>query len=432
MPAILDEHNQWVDSAGKPLVNGTIKFGVQGADPDVSPITIFSDRELTVSITNPQTLDADGRTTNKVWVAGRYSILVKDLNAVQEYIELDNGESPDVGVTALENVAGGDTITATASSTITAYEDLEQYTFTTAAINTTAVTLNIDSVGAKSVVKNHDEPIQPGNFEADQNIIVSFNETDDVFEWVNQNLISVASYKGSDIADSATPTIPTDGDYFEYAGTTTTTTLTVANDRAFALKCTGIRTFTASASIVTEDGNDITTIAGQVLMFQSTAANVVQVTKAPGGGVIVQRVNTQTGAVATTTTVMPDDDTIPQNTEGGEFMTLAITPTNASNNLEIQVTINISSSASAHNGVALFQDSIAGALAGVQEFESAAFGGTVITFTHTMVAGTASATTFKVRAGMQTAGTLTFNGRGGARKFGGVMASSIIIKEIAV
>ncbi len=48
-------------------------------------------------------------------------------------------------------------------------------------------------------------------------------------------------------------------------------------------------------------------------------------------GSVVQAVNTQTGAVGTTTTIMPFDDTIPQITEGSEFMTRAITPTSASN-----------------------------------------------------------------------------------------------------
>ena len=52
---------------------------------------------------------------------------------------------------------------------------------------------------------------------------------------------------------------------------------------------------------------------------------------------LVQVVNTQTGAVATGTTVMPIDDTIPQNTEGDQYMTLAITPTHASNKLLIEV-----------------------------------------------------------------------------------------------
>jgi len=206
-------------------------------------------------------------------------MVVDDLNDVQKYQELDNGESPDVGVTALENVTGGNTIVAEATSTITAYEDKELYAFRTAQLNTTAVTLNVDGVGAKSVVKNHDQPIQSGNFEADQNIIVSYNLTDDVFEWVNQNLKSVASYKGTDIADSAAPTVPTDGDYFEALGTTTKTSFAIAANRDVTVKSVSGFTLTSGASIVTETGDDVDIDAGGVFRLQSTAANVVQITK---------------------------------------------------------------------------------------------------------------------------------------------------------
>src|SRR3990167_11416304 len=80
-------------------------------------------------------------------------------------------------------------------------------------------------------------------------------------------------------------------------------------------------------------------------------------------GSTVQVVNTQTGAVATGTTVLPNDDTIPQNTEGDEYMTLAITPTNASNKLRIEVVVQCSGSLLALAAMALFQDSTANALA---------------------------------------------------------------------
>jgi hypothetical protein len=49
-----------------------------------------------------------------------------------------------------------------------------------------------------------------------------------------------------------------------------------------------------------------------------------------------------------------------------------------------------------------------------------------------MTAGTIIATTFKVRVGCSGAGTTTFNGVAGGRIFGGVMASSITITEVAV
>ena len=151
-------------------------------------------------------------------------------------------------------------------------------------------------------------------------------------------------------------------------------------------------------------------------------------------GRIVQTVNTQTGAVATGTTTMPQDDTIPQNSEGDEYMTLAITPTNSSNKLKIDVVWHGASSASSGIMVAgLFQDSTANALAaGSGGSHDAANDMQHIYFTHFMAAGTTSATTFKVRVGFNASGTTTFNGAAGSRRLGGVFASSITIQEIEV
>lgn len=164
------------------------------------------------------------------------------------------------------------------------------------------------------------------------------------------------------------------------------------------------------------------------LMFTNDAGTDYQVS---GPGSIVQVVNVQDGALSTGTTVMNDDDTIPQNTEGDEYMTLAITPTNASNKLKIEVVVNMACSASGNTMAALFQDATADALTASHIFQGTANGGVIHTLTYYMTAGTASATTFKVRAGLDRAGTTTFNGVSGGRLLGGVNLSSITITEIA-
>jgi hypothetical protein len=151
-----------------------------------------------------------------------------------------------------------------------------------------------------------------------------------------------------------------------------------------------------------------------------------------GAGAIVQVVNVTTGAVATGTTTMPNDDSIPQKTEGDEYMTLAITPTSASNKLFIEVSTVFSHSANDQwlSG-ALFQDTTAGALASVLIREDIATVTRIMSLNHYMAAGTTSATTFKLRVGSDTGGTTTFNGYSG-RAHGGVMSSSITITEIKV
>ena len=83
-------------------------------------------------------------------------------------------------------------------------------------------------------------------------------------------------------------------------------------------------------------------------------------------GMVRQVVNVMDGAVDTGTTQMVGDDSIPQNTEGDEYMTLAITPKSVTNKLKIEVVAVLSNSSAATHSmlVALFQDAGANAIAG--------------------------------------------------------------------
>lgn len=146
----------------------------------------------------------------------------------------------------------------------------------------------------------------------------------------------------------------------------------------------------------------------------------------------VQIVVTETGAVATGTTTTPFNDTIPTITAGTEFMTATITPTNSNNTLVIDVVAVVSASTSPLQIiVALHQDAVTNALAAVSTYEGVSTAVLTISFRHKMTAGTTSATTFRVRIGPSSAATVTFNGQSGGRIFGGVMASSITITELA-
>jgi hypothetical protein len=144
----------------------------------------------------------------------------------------------------------------------------------------------------------------------------------------------------------------------------------------------------------------------------------------------VQQVTTSSSALATGTTVLPFDDTIPQNTEGVELTAIntTITPKATTNKLVIDVTVTVSHSAAGTITAALFQDSTANALTAVGEVETAA-GLKCIHFRHVMDAGTTSATTFKLRCGNSAAGTLTYNGVSGARRYGGIAVSRMTITE---
>lgn len=147
-------------------------------------------------------------------------------------------------------------------------------------------------------------------------------------------------------------------------------------------------------------------------------------------GAPVQTVTANFAAVATGTNTIPLDDTIPQITEGTEFMTCSITPKSATNILEIFVYFSGSHTATNTNLIAaLFQDSGANALAASQSFTAATTAPLTIPIEHAQVAGTTATTTFRVRAGAGAASTVTFNGQSGARLFGATTKSAIVIRE---
>jgi hypothetical protein len=155
----------------------------------------------------------------------------------------------------------------------------------------------------------------------------------------------------------------------------------------------------------------------------------------PGVKRTADRLQTQVladGAVATGTTVLPSDDTIPQNTEGDQYLTKSITPTSSLNLLHIETLLALASSTNDQATVALFQDASANALAAMQNTFDTTGRVYPVALEHWMVAGTVSSITFNVRAGNTAAGTTTFNGAAGARKMGGVMKSFLRITEIMV
>jgi hypothetical protein len=74
---------------GKPIVNGSAYFGVANQDPVLNPITIYSDRNVSVPITNPQPTDSQGRLINEVYVAvNQYSYQVNDSLGNQQSLQL--------------------------------------------------------------------------------------------------------------------------------------------------------------------------------------------------------------------------------------------------------------------------------------------------------------------------------------------------------
>ncbi len=155
--------------------------------------------------------------------------------------------------------------------------------------------------------------------------------------------------------------------------------------------------------------------------YPAAAGSVVQVVEA-----------TPYTTYTSITTVIPIDDTIPQKTEGDEIITVAITPTSATNRLLIEACCEmVNAGANLDCAMALFQDATANALAGAIKQLGGSGVYSQIVLSYEMAAGTTSETTFKIRIGPGS-GTIYVNGNASNRIFGGVSAVRLRVTEIKV
>jgi hypothetical protein len=234
-------------------------------------------------------------------------------------------------------------------------------------------------------------------------VVLGLSRTADIFS--ESNLISTTAEGGAGAADSATVMYST------------------AAQTNKACRCLGYVEITTGAT------------AGEWDNAPSKVQNMGLGVHRTGDVIQVQYNQISAFAVGPPVSGIALDDSIPQSGEGGEFITLAITPTSATNKLIIEH--------SGHYGagninclmvVALFQDNITNALASVTH----SFGGTPnygiapMTLAHHMAAGTTVSTTFKIRAGTNTGDAVTINGvvDASGRGLGGVASTWLRITEV--
>lgn len=203
----------------------------------------------------------------------------------------------------------------------------------------------------------------------------------------------------------------------------------------------GTPLLTQSANLnLNAGGANIQIAAGDfALVYADTTTQMdVFVTKKDGtavaynAGVVVQTVEaTPYTGTSSSASVIAIDSSIPQNTEGVEYITVTITPKATTNRLRIECDVPcISANASSFVTTALFQDSTANALAACV-VNPPGTGFSTTNLRHEMQAGTTSATTFKLRIGTH-ANTVYINQSSGGSTLGaGTMALRMRVIEIA-
>jgi sulfate adenylyltransferase subunit 1 (EFTu-like GTPase family) len=151
------------------------------------------------------------------------------------------------------------------------------------------------------------------------------------------------------------------------------------------------------------------------------------------GDVVQTQVASDTTSSSTTGTIAIDG-TIPQNTEGGEIITLAFTPKFASSKLRITLSTSVGNISTAITSAALFQNDDADALRAtiLVNHTSSSNNNEQCSVTWILDATNTTARTYKVRIGGES-GTTYFNrSEAQAAPFGaGRMETSLVIEEIA-
>jgi hypothetical protein len=358
-----------------------------------------------------------------------------------------------------DDVSGANTTTGSANtyvlattSGLTSLQDGLTLTFLINVTNTGASTLNVDTLGAKKLLASG-ASLVAGNLVAGQPVTVVYDASADssAGAWLVANPVPVAasvSYDSDDISNVSTVSGTNVSDALETNAASillkapladpTFTGVPAAPTAAADTNTTQIAT---TAYVQTELG-DYAPLASPALTGNPTAptqalgnnstriATTAFVLANAIGDVVIGHARATNN---TRTTIIPSDDTIPQNTEGVEVLTVGYTPLESNSTLLISVSLAISASAESDVNVALFNGEIDAIAA-----RSITVGNTnwkhECNFVGAYAPGSTSLQTISVRAGQGLAPdsvpAMYING-GSDRFFGGAVISSVDVWEIA-
>lgn len=394
--------NLGVVAIGTTNAAGTNTITAQGSAGTITAYLVGSLYSLTPAndITGSSTLNIDslgavtinkegGQTLNPGDMVAGGSYLMEYQTSPSTRFMLISWGAKNRSVYRLASVAGTNTITAVAADfTPDAYIDNVLYTFRAAGTNTSDVSLNINGIGQRNILSVGGQQLDAGALQTNDSYTVQFTSVG--------------------------------GDSFRLVSGEINTLDSLGGDTSLVGAKTGVKLGVRGISANTVDG-----------LLAAEGANTVTISKTAG---VRQEIVTATGAVGTTTNQIPQDDTIPQITEGAEFISLTITPKSSTSRLHISAVIMGWSGINADIGqtYALFMDSDADAIAAVGARTTDASSGSVATLEHARLANTTSPITFRIRCGNDTADTFTFNGQNGSRLYGSAQKSTMRIVEYVV
>lgn len=355
---------------------------------------------------------------------------------------------------------GSDSYAISLTPAISAYATGLMVNFKANTLNTGAASLNVNSLGAKTIVKDGSLTLETGDIKASQIIQV-------IYDGTNFQMISPFSYglnqtgsalyaadAGStdDYVITLTPVPPAyvTGMCIRAKCNTANTGAATINVNSLGVKSIVKGAATALATGDIQSGQIVTLIYdGTNFQLANYIANGTVTSVATGNGLtggaittsgtisfasatVVQTVTTSSATTANTATTIPADTTIPQITEGVELITLAITPKSATSTLVIDFFCPLVGNAGTiNNQFALFQDATANALNVGSVTPDSVARCMPFAMRHVMTSGTTSSTTFRIRFGPSSGTMHVLRSQDGSITYGGATARyTFTISEI--
>jgi hypothetical protein len=207
---------QFLDANGAPLTGGLLYSYLSGT---TTLATTYTSRAGTSNNTNPIVLDAAGRTPAEVWLDG--GVLYKFVLKSSTYVQIGTYDSipainDTTSVSNLITVAGTNALTGLATPTLGGYASGAQFSFIAQNTNTAAVTIDIDTLGVKSITKFGTTALAAGDIQAGALTLIEYdgtrfqllNVTNNNFKYiVEPTTISATASTGTINYDVATQSI---------------------------------------------------------------------------------------------------------------------------------------------------------------------------------------------------------------------------------
>ena len=214
-----------INTAGQPVVTGTV-------------ITSTAFNLLTSDLATGLTtaLTKDGQTTPTANIPmGTFKIT--GLGAGTSATDAAQYGQLQAGATTIATVTGTDTLTGSLTPAIAAYATGNLFSFVAANTNTGAATINLNSLGAKSITKSGSTALAAGDIVSGQIHLIEYDGTR--FQLINPvNLSGIVSPTngGTGIANNAASTLTISGNYATTLTLTGATSVTMPTSGTIATK----------------------------------------------------------------------------------------------------------------------------------------------------------------------------------------------------